>query len=373
VPWKQFFELGLKLVLFACILWPLICGLKTVDYVSYPGVDLRDPFLIHYFMHRHLLWFRAEKKFTPLTESRHRQIEIMDNPYTPPLPAAIARPDPGKYSTSAALSLGWKAYRENIGISTAIALIWIFLYMMAANSCFGIVVLPHLFAGWIIASVGVARNAPKVESLFGAFEFFGPVFAAGALFTLIFVVFLFMLSLVFVGGAFVVGFWSAILKTGDFDRVFSEKSMNSPFGLFFMSLMFFGVIAQFYLTARFQLVFPLMMERKLPVIEAFRESWSMTAPHLVQLTLVKLLTDFLLPVMGVLLGCIPLVFTLPFALAVQGALITLFMGDHQAEKQVSAVQPQNPATPPVEVPAFKPAPPRSPPEDRSSKVPHPYD
>ncbi|MCE9600010.1 MAG: hypothetical protein K8S54_18765 [Spirochaetia bacterium] len=253
----------------------------------------------------------------------------MDNPYSPPdllqekMPERISR-----FSIREASALGWQRYKDHFMVATGVAVVWTLLMVLATNSCIGLVVLPHLAAGWAIAGIGIARNKPRFEAMFNSFESFGPVFAAGGLFTLIYSVGFLFVCFIFFSMIFLLSFWSEALNWKALARLTETEGSNSPFEYFLFLVFGLGFTAQAFLGARFQLAFNLVMERKLPALEAFKESWRITRPHTVPLGTFRLIFDLILPAVGIASCCLPgILFAMPLSLAMRGAASNMLLGD----------------------------------------------
>lgn len=255
----------------------------------------------------------------------------MDNPYSPPEPVAEKNLDTAPpFSLKAAARLGWQQYKAHFLLTTGVALVWTVLMLVAANSCIGLVVLPHLAAGWAIAGIAVARNKPRFEAMFSSFESFGPVLAVGGLFALLYSLGFILVLVVLLGLIFLFTFWSEALGWKELGALVDSENSNDASGYFGLSIMGIGFVLLVFLSARFQLAFNLVMERKLPALEAFKESWRITSSHSISLGTFKLTFDLLLPTFGLMLGCFPgILFAMPLGLAMRGAASSMLLGGTQ--------------------------------------------
>ncbi|MBL8021001.1 MAG: hypothetical protein JNM27_15120 [Leptospirales bacterium] len=253
----------------------------------------------------------------------------MDNPYSPPEPLTEANPEAApSFSLRAAAGLGWQQYKAHFLLTTGVTLVWTLLMLVAANSCIGLIVLPHLAAGWAIAGIAVARNKPRFEAMFSSFESFGPVLAAGGLFALLYSVGFVLVFAVLLGMIFLITFWSEALGWKQFGALVDNENSSDASGYLGLSTMGIGLLLLVFLSARFQLAFNLVMERKLPAIEAFKESWRITSSHSISLGTFKLTFDLLLPTFGLMLGCFPgILFAMPLGLAMRGAASSMLLGE----------------------------------------------
>ncbi|HMU82177.1 MAG TPA: hypothetical protein PKE49_01945 [Leptospiraceae bacterium] len=286
---------------------------------------------------------------------------MSENPYTPSF-SEVEPSMPDQFDASRAMRDGWEAFKKHLGPAMGIALVWLIAYVFAANSCFGLFALPHIFAGYSIAALALVRNRPKFELLFSAFETFGPVLVAGLYFALVYLVFIAAIMIFFFVAAFLVGFWGAALQVKDVDQLFKAEGANSPFVWFLIALGLLAFFLQFYVMARLQLVFPLVLEKKMEATAAFRLSWKLTAPASMRLTGMKVLFDFALPLLGIALCCVPALFVYPLALAVQGAVLLQYMGPGEAQ----------PVTPQIAQPVPTQMPPPAPPQDSPERPQNPY-
>ena len=285
----------------------------------------------------------------------------MSNPYSPSYTQGF-EPEIVHFDGRKALSDGWEIFKRHLGVAMGIAMVWLVGYVFAANSCLGLVVLPHLFAGYSMAALALARNRPKFDLIFSAFDTFGPVLTAGLIFAVVYTAFVAAILIVFFVAAFLVGFWGAALQVKNLDEVLHGDHSDTLFLAAFLAISAVAFLIQFYVMARLQLVFPLILEKKMEAMEAFRTSWRMTAGAAVSLTGIKFLFDFILPIAGIVLCCIPALFAYPLALTVQGAILAQYMGPGEmAENAMPPVAPQITEQPSPPAPPAQPSAPETPP------------
>lgn len=245
--------------------------------------------------------------------------------------------DFGGFSASKAFEIGWQVYKDNFWLAAGVSFVWYIIYVMASQSCFGIIAVPHLIASGTFFGLSMVRKAPRFESIFDGFNQFGKVFAAGALLFAI----LFGLILL-IGIPTIILFATGILPNPDDVAAGSEDVA----GFLFLGIMFvFGLIVSlfyYYVLARWHLVFPLIVERDYPVMDAIRTSWDVTKNHQWSLFGLKFLSLQVLPFLGILLCCVGFPFLTGLGFAYEGAAAALYLGTETPEKQTPGSAVQNP-------------------------------
>lgn len=247
----------------------------------------------------------------------------------------VLKRDFGKFNAGEAYSMGWKVFKDNFWFVAGVSLVWYIIYIMASQSCFGIVAIPHLLASGTFLGLSLVRRAPRFEAIFDGFNQFGRVLGAGAFLFLI--AFGFMLI---VGIPMIILFAANILPdpetlAGGSEDVFAFIIL----GVLFI-FAFFVSILYYYVLARWHLVFPLIVERDYPVMEAIQTSWQVTREHQWSLFLLKFLSIQVLPVLGALLCCVGFPFLTGLGFAYDGAAAAMYLGTEPPEKN-NTISPQS--------------------------------
>ncbi len=240
-----------------------------------------------------------------------------DNPYGAPgelLPRTFERP-----SAVLWLKRAWQLQKARLPLTAGIAAMAVLLFAGGLNSCIGIFVLPHIAAGWAVAAFMLAGTAPAFESLFQAFQVFGRVLVAG-LYYIGMILAAAAVAALFVFVVFVlVVFWSKMLsQPGITDRIDSMPSED--LGLAMLgAFQIVGLFMLGYPLARSQLAFVLIVTRGHSAPEAFRDSWRITAPFALRLTIIRACAHTAVTV-GLAMCLIPGLLMLPYCLALRGVI-----------------------------------------------------
>jgi membrane-anchored glycerophosphoryl diester phosphodiesterase (GDPDase) len=125
------------------------------------------------------------------------------------------------------------------------------------------------------------------------------------------------------------------IATSSWEELFKEwfesysKKAADPFSTERLGTSLIGYLyypIAMYLNGRFLLIYPLIVIRKVPAIEAIKTSWSVTAPYHWWLLLLNGLGGIVAP-MGILACCVGILFTFPFSLLLQGSAIFQLFGE----------------------------------------------
>lgn len=262
-----------------------------------------------------------------------------ENPYGAPgelAPRTFARP-----SVRLWLKRAWQLLFARLPMTAGITAMAVLLFAGSFNSCIGILILPHIAAGWAVAAFTLAGTVPAFDSLFQAFQVFGRVFIAG-LYYLGMILAAAAVAALFVFVAFVLlVFWSKILsQPGLTDRI--DAMPSEDLGLWMLGA--FQVVWLFmlgYPLARSQLAFVLIVTRGYSAPDAFRDSWRLTAPFGLRLTIIRACAH-MAATTGLLLCLIPGLLLLPYCLALRGviaqSLLESLPGD-ALDSSVNAAEP----------------------------------
>lgn len=246
-------------------------------------------------------------------------------PTVPPIPA---------FDVGRALENGWKGYARNFGLSVALVFVSTLLLFIAAFTILGLVLaVPHLAVGLSMLGYYMAKGKIRAGNLFVGFTRYGSVLGAG--FLLWFALFLSSMpfSLPY--------YYHLIDAMGGFSAFSSPRWLETmvrvqatPEMQGWMGWSYLAFPVQFYLQGRWLVVFPLIIERRTSVIEAFSLSWQLTAKIHWQVFLYYLLVT-VLTIFSIVLGLIALIvgvfFVLPFPISAWGAAMLQIMGENSGE------------------------------------------
>jgi hypothetical protein len=248
-----------------------------------------------------------------------------ENPYG--APGEIRPRSVERASLALWLKRAGQLLKARLPLTAGITAMAVLLFAGGLNSCIGIFVLPHIAAGWAVAAFMLAGSAPAFDSLFQAFQIFGRVLVAG----------LYYIGMILAAGAvaalivFVVFvllvFWSKILGqqalTDTIDSMPSEDLGLIMIGAFVIVwLLMLG-----YPLARSQLAFVLIVTRGYSAPDAFRDSWRITAPFGLRLTIIRACAHTAVTV-GLALCLIPGLLMLPYCLALRGVIARSLLDSH---------------------------------------------
>jgi len=198
-------------------------------------------------------------------------------------------------------------------------LLWAFTYLLVGNSFLGIVAMPHLAAGRILAGYRYYKNQGSVHQIFDGFQEFGPVLGFGFLFFLAALA-LFILSGLIVFGAFIAGMTFNQMQANEF---FVANRLIIIWGIIATSA--FLVYSFFYMAARTILVYPLIVYFNHDARSAFSLSIRATANCGHTIALQAILFDFVFLIIGTVILCMGLIPALGVKLAFRGAVVGLLL------------------------------------------------
>ncbi|MBX7056968.1 MAG: hypothetical protein K1X75_02805 [Leptospirales bacterium] len=239
----------------------------------------------------------------------------------------------GKLDLARCFEVGFKAAWEQIGQSFAIGFLHLLLtYVILALSVLlvGIFLIPIVISGYALAGIGLVRRRDPVGGLFAPFRNYGRQLGASLLFVAPFLaaflpLIVFGFGLGALGGASGESAGSGALKAA------LLVGYLGSFGLFFVVSVF-----MYFLWGRWVLVFPLIQERNFGVIDAYRESWRVTAPYKWYLMLlVFAMTQ--VSNLGILLCFVGIFPTMAASMAMYGAAATQLLGEDQATGSAPAL------------------------------------
>lgn len=263
----------------------------------------------------------------------------MDNVYQPPQANLHQNPGtggPGSFHFGRTFELAVSAYKEQVGFGVGILLLYLLVLVGFVMTCFGIfLAIPHLVAALPVIGYLMIRREATAGSLFIGFKSYGWVLLAFILLALL--NYAVSLPFSFPQMTYYYGdFPFDAIGTSDFSSRVAEWSkalsarqagaFSSGGGLWRVLLSFGSYPVLGYVGARLQLVYPLIILRKMSSIEAIKSSWALTAEHQWMLLLTYVVIA-IIAIAGVVLCGFGLLFSLPFGLALQGAVAYQLLGD----------------------------------------------
>lgn len=260
-----------------------------------------------------------------------------ENFYSPPAsqfepdkPLPVGPDTFGSVDIGRAVNQGISSFFNQFLVSGAIGLVSITLLLVVFVLSFmmvGLIILPHLTAGLLIAGMQTAQSGASLESLFHPFQKFGRVMGAGLIKGSTFLIITIIFYAPFT--AFLVLMSIADDHSGAIFKWLSDKS-SSPIpgiGLVFFSLfIIISVPVLQYISGRLILVYPLIVRRNYNIIQSIRVSWEKTHSERWKLFLIMMISWMIIN-FGICLCYIGFVFSLPAGMAIQGAAVLQLLGE----------------------------------------------
>lgn len=263
----------------------------------------------------------------------------MDNVYQPPQTNLQPDREPssrfGHFDFGRTFQLAGSAYGQQVGLGVGATLLLPLIAFAMAITIIGIPFgLPVLAAGMPVFGYMMIRREASIGDLFSGFRSYGWVLLAFFLVTVASYIIMLPFSLpqiLYLYGDFPFGaigsdslgeqmqVWAEALK---------EKQANpfNPDYLWRVLVSYGAYPITMYIGARLQLLYPLIIIRKMTAIDAIKTSWAVTAPYQWWLMLLYFVAAIIAGA-GVLLCFVGLLFSIPFSLALQGAATYQLFGD----------------------------------------------
>jgi hypothetical protein len=235
---------------------------------------------------------------------------------------------PNEFDLNVAFSLGWKAYGRYLGPGALGLFLAVILVFVACMTVVGLLfAVPHLVFGLSMLGYYFTKGDGSIENLFCGFKRYGTVLGATLLLGLMYMVISFVLSYPSYAALFD---QFAAFSSGDkgLSSGLATSGMYGAGGLASL-LSFLQYPINAYLQGRFIMVYPLIMDKNLPALEALGLSWQTTQKYQWQLGIYLLITSLiagLAAFIGILGLFIGIFFTLPIAMTLAGAAMHQMMG-----------------------------------------------
>ncbi|MBW7857404.1 MAG: glycerophosphoryl diester phosphodiesterase membrane domain-containing protein [Leptonema sp. (in: Bacteria)] len=267
----------------------------------------------------------------------------MDNVYQPPKsnlqPSFHISEGFGQFDFSRAFELAQQAFSKQVGVGVGFVVVLFMVVVVMALTLLGIPFgLPILFASMSIFGYRMIRQEASVGDLFSGFNRYFSVLMAVIILTIATQLIILPLNW---------GQYSMLLMNFPIDSignddfgsrvdewagqiVIQKRSANYEW---FSLLSYFTYPVSLYLGGRFILLYPLIIIRKMGIVESFKTSWKITAQYQWWLMLLQFVSGAITGA-GVLFCCVGVLFSIPFGLAISGAAVyQLFGEDQENQKQ----------------------------------------
>lgn len=266
----------------------------------------------------------------------------MDNVYQPPKsdlkPNSGISEGFGQFDFSRAFELAQQAFSKQVGVGVSAVVVLVLVSIVMAFTIIGIPLgLPVLFASMSIFGYRMVRQEANVSDLFSGFSRYFSVLVAVFLLTIVTQLLILPLN----WGQYsmlLTDFPIGSIGNDDFGRRVGEwggqiaiRQQNSNYGILSL-LSYLAYPISLYIGGRFILLYPLIIIRKMGVIDAVKTSWQITAQYQWWLMLLQFVSSVVTGG-GVLLCCIGLLFSVPFGLALSGAAIYQLFGEDQENQK----------------------------------------
>lgn len=244
----------------------------------------------------------------------------------------------GQFDFSRAFELAQQAFSKQVGVGVGAVVVLVMMVVAMALTLLGIPFgLPVLFAGMSIFGYRMIRQEATVRDLFSGFSRYFSVLVAVFLLTIATQLIILPLNL----GSYSVWFidfpFDALNnenfaeRLGEWSGQLTVKTQNINGWLSWLP--YLSYLVSLYLGGRFILLYPLIIIRKMGIIESFKTSWRITAQYQWWLMLLQFVSGAITGA-GVLFCCAGVLFSIPFGLALSGAAIyQLFGEDQENQKQ----------------------------------------
>lgn len=206
----------------------------------------------------------------------------------------------------------WSVIKQAISFRLLVIGVFFILLLFLSTASFWLVA-PYIVIGFYTAGYSFFNGRKDAGTLFTPFRFFPAVTGALLIRFLLRFGILTVIAIMYVIVAWILG--SGLSQTG--------SGLESAIYIYF----FFAFPCMAYFSARLQLVYPLIMFRRYRVGDAFRASRAMTKNSSLSLFMMKLFTEFLLPVLGLLVFGLGIFFTLPIVFLLEGYSISRLFGE----------------------------------------------
>ena len=234
----------------------------------------------------------------------------------------------GPFSFGRSFELAGQALKRDFGTSVGLyGLMFLLVSAASAACCVGwIFALPHLLAGASLMGYYLVRGDLSADHLFAGFRRYGTVLVASIVFLCGYMV----VYLVF-GGPYHFKLASLLSQLdwsekGDRSFEWLAKGLQSgglgPYSIF----SYIATGAGAYLTGRWLLCFPLVVDRGYGALESLAVSWRVTRPYHWWLMLLVLLSNTV-AFLGVAFCIVGVFLSYPLGMALQGAALVQLLGD----------------------------------------------
>lgn len=254
----------------------------------------------------------------------------------------------GQFDFSRAFELAQQAFSKQIGIGVGAVVVLVMVVVAMAVTLIGIPFgLPVLFAGMSIFGYRMIRQEASVGDLFSGFSRYFSVLVAVFLLTIATQLIILPLNW---------GQYSMLLANFPIDSIgnddFGQRvdewagqivvQQQSAKNGWLSWLPYFSYFVTLYIGGRFILLYPLIIIRKMGIIESFKTSWQITAQYQWWLMLLQFVSGTITGA-GVLFCCVGVLFSIPFGLALSGAAIYQLFGEDQTQ-EVGIAKPETGTT-----------------------------
>jgi hypothetical protein len=265
---------------------------------------------------------------------------MQDNLYQPPqsstgLPGNFTT---HKFSLDKALEEAWNSIKTQIGVSIGFTLVAMLLIVLAIISCVGIIfVVPHLSVGLVLMGLAICRKNLELGQLWKGFSAYGDVLFE---FLLLALVGLLVSVPFYIPGIF--AFISQMPPVEQLETMEPEEivTLYEQTAGVWNALTYLSWPISMYIQSRVLLAYPLIVERKVPAIQAIKISIAATKDQqwLIFGTqfLVGALSGF-----GILFCCVGILFTMPFGYAILGSVIRQIWGETDTPGENQSSLPQS--------------------------------
>lgn len=261
---------------------------------------------------------------------------MLENVYQPSTGGSLPPPQGARYNLDRTFALGWQGFRNNMGVGVGFAIVMPVLLILAILTCVGgLLAAPHLAAASSILGLLMVRGKAELGDMFRPFKSYGAILGA---FLLIFIVSQLLVGL-FSGPYYYLVFsgidWTEVMNLPEAERAetIAKYMQTGPKGAgaaLANILSVLGYPVSLYIAGRVMLTYPLIVERGLGAMEAIRQSIEITKPFQWHLMLLGLITGVVAGA-GVLACCVGILFSIPFAISIQGAAIYQLLGEDSGE------------------------------------------
>ena len=234
----------------------------------------------------------------------------------------------GPFSFSRVFELAGRGLQRNLGPSIGLyALLFLMIVAAGAACCVGwVFALPHLLAGASLMGYYMVRGDLTADHVFAGFRRYGTVLVACAVFGIAYV----FVYAVF-GGPYHLKLLSVFSKLdpglgSDSSWEGLLKRLSAPEVGSYRAFSYVAVTAGAYLTGRWLLALPLIVERGYGAFESLAVSWRVTRPHQWWLLLLVLLSN-MISFAGMFVCGIGVFVSYPLGMALQGGALVQLLGD----------------------------------------------